>query len=105
MKIDSVAVIGTGFIGTVHVEAIRRTGKHVKGVLSSSAQSSQRGAAKLNVETAYSSIEEICGDDEITVVHVTSPNALHAPHVEKLIAAGKHVICEKPLAPLGKSEY
>ena len=98
MKIDSVAVIGTGFIGTVHVEAIRRTGKHVKGVLSSSAQSSQRAATKLNVATAYSSMEEICGDDEITVVHVTSPNALHAPHVEKLITAGKHVICEKPLA-------
>ena len=53
MKIDSVAVIGTGFIGTVHVEAIRRTGKHVKGVLSSSAESSQRAATKLNVATAY----------------------------------------------------
>ena len=98
MKINSVAVIGTGFIGTVHVEAIRRTGNQVKGVLSGSVASSKAGASKLKLETAYQSMDEICQDRDISIVHVTSPNALHAPQVKQLIAAGKHVICEKPLA-------
>lgn len=98
MSINAVAVIGTGFIGTVHVEAIRRTGNHVKGVLSGSEKSTVLASEKLKLGKAYKSIEEICGDSDISVVHVTSPNALHLEQVEKLIAAGKHVVCEKPLA-------
>lgn len=98
MKIKSVAVIGTGFIGTVHIEAIRRTGNVVKGVMAGSATSSKAGADKNKVSVAYNSVEDICNDSEITVVHVTSPNALHFDQVSKLVAAGKHVICEKPLA-------
>ena len=98
MKIKSVAVIGSGFIGTVHIEAIRRTGNHVKGLLAGSIESTKNGATKNRVEVGYSSIEDICNDADISVVHVTSPNALHFDQVSKLIAAGKHVICEKPLA-------
>ncbi|NBU93319.1 MAG: gfo/Idh/MocA family oxidoreductase, partial [Actinobacteria bacterium] len=49
MKINSAAVIGTGFIGTVHVESIRRTGVKVKGVLSGSTESTKRGAENLKV--------------------------------------------------------
>jgi predicted dehydrogenase len=98
MAINAVAVIGTGFIGAVHVEAIRRTGNQVKGVLSSSEKSTVEAAQKLTVSKAYSSVAEICADDDISVVHVTSPNSLHVEQVEEIIAAGKHVICEKPLA-------
>lgn len=102
MKIKSTAVIGTGFIGTVHVESIRRCGVKVKGVLSGSSQSTKAGADKLLVEKAYASVEEICQDSDITVVHVTSPNSLHYSQVKLLLAAGKHVICEKPLALTAK---
>ncbi|MEN9736007.1 MAG: hypothetical protein RL129_717 [Actinomycetota bacterium] len=98
MKIKSAAVIGTGFIGTVHIEGIRRTGNVVKGVMAGSATSSKAGALKNKVSVAYGSIEDICNDTDVTVVHVTSPNALHFEQVSKLISAGKHVICEKPLA-------
>jgi predicted dehydrogenase len=98
MKINSAAVIGTGFIGTVHVESIRRTGVVVKGVLSGSTESTKRGAENLKVNTAYSTISDICNDNDVTVVHVTSPNSLHYPQVKELLAAGKHVVCEKPLA-------
>ena len=98
MKISSAAVIGTGFIGTVHVESIRRTGVEVKGVLSGSAESTKRGAENLSVKTQYQSVAEIAADKDVTVVHVTSPNALHYPQVKELMTAGKHVICEKPLA-------
>ena len=102
MKINTVAVIGTGFIGTVHVESIRRTGVSVKGVLSGSAESTRRGAENLSVSTQYKSVQEICNDKDVTVVHVTSPNALHHLQVKELMAAGKHIICEKPLALTAK---
>ena len=82
MKINSAAVIGTGFIGTVHVESIRRTGVEVKGVLSGSAESTKRGAENLSVKTQYQSVAEIAADKDVTVVHVTSPNALHHPQVK-----------------------
>ena len=92
------AVIGSGFIGTVHMEAIRRMGCDVKGVLASNSESTARGTQKLKLRHAYSNIEEICADPDIDVVHVTSPNALHFPQVMALLQAKKHVMCEKPLA-------
>jgi len=98
MKINSAAVIGTGFIGTVHVESIRRTGVQVKGVLAGNTQSTKAGATKLQVDTAYESLDQICDDKDVSVVHVTSPNALHYEQVKHLLTAGKHVVCEKPLA-------
>jgi predicted dehydrogenase len=93
----SSAVIGTGFIGTVHIEALRRIGVHVAGILESSPDLGQRRAADLGVGKAYASLEELLADD-VQVVHVTSPNELHHPQVRQILAAGKHVVCEKPLA-------
>ncbi len=98
MRINSAAVIGTGFIGTVHVESIRRTGVHVKGVLAGNPESTKSGARKLLVDHAYGSLSQICDDKDVTVVHVTSPNALHYSQVKDLLSAGKHIVCEKPLA-------
>jgi predicted dehydrogenase len=98
MQIRAAAVVGTGFIGTVHVEAIRRTGIHVKGVLAGSTASTEQAKTKLRLEKAYSSIAEICADPDITVIHVTSPNELHFSQVSDILLAGKHVLCEKPLA-------
>jgi predicted dehydrogenase len=98
MQIRAAAVVGTGFIGTVHVEAIRRTGIHVKGVLAGSTASTEQAKTRLRLEKAYGSISEICADPDITVVHVTSPNELHFSQVSEIMLAGKHVLCEKPLA-------
>jgi len=81
MKINSAAVIGTGFIGTVHVESIRRTSVQVKGVLAGNTQSTKAGAKKLQVDKAYESLDQICEDKDVSVVHVTSPNALHYEQV------------------------
>ena len=92
------AVIGTGFIGTVHVEALRRIGVNVRGVLGSTPE---RGAARANVlgvPRAYDSIDDLLDDPGVEVVHVTSPNDLHLPHAKAALAAGRHVVCEKPLA-------
>jgi predicted dehydrogenase len=92
------AVIGTGFIGTVHVEALRRIGVQVRGVLGSTPERGQARADALGVARAYGSLDELLDDPSVHVVHVTSPNHLHVPQTERILASGRHVVCEKPLA-------
>jgi predicted dehydrogenase len=92
------AVIGTGFIGTVHVEALRRIGVDVRGVLGSNPQRGRERASALGVARAYESLDELLDDEAVDVVHVTSPNHLHAPQSKAVLAAGRHIVCEKPLA-------
>ena len=92
------AVIGSGFIGTVHIEALRRIGVSVRGLLGSSPQSGAERAALLGVGRAYADLDELLADESVEVVHVTSPNHLHFEQVKAILAAGRHVICEKPLA-------
>jgi predicted dehydrogenase len=92
------AVIGSGFIGTVHVEALRRLGVTVHGILGSSHERASARAARLGVPLAYGSLDELLADPAVEVVHVTSPNHLHHPQVKAILAAGRHVVCEKPLA-------
>jgi predicted dehydrogenase len=91
------AVVGTGFIGVVHVEALRRLGVQVHGVVGSShARAAERSTA-LNLPPAYESFEAMLADSRVDVVHITSPNYLHYPQAKTALAAGKHVVCEKPL--------
>ncbi|MGD1888168.1 MAG: Gfo/Idh/MocA family protein [Cohaesibacteraceae bacterium] len=92
------AVIGTGFIGTVHTQALRRLGVDVRGVLGSSQERGRARAAEIGVAHAYATLEDLLADDTVDVVHVTSPNHAHYSQVKAILAAGKHVICEKPLA-------
>lgn len=93
-----VAVIGTGFIGTVHIGALRRLGVRLTGVLGSSVDRGAERAEALGVSCAYVSLEELLADPAVDAVHVTSPNHAHYEQVKAILAAGKHVICEKPLA-------
>lgn len=92
------AVIGTGFIGPVHVEALIRAGVRVAGILGSSVDKSQRAARDLGLPVAYQSVAEILADDSVDVVHITSPNRYHFEQASQALNAGKHVLCEKPLA-------
>jgi len=92
------AVIGSGFIGTVHVEALRRLGVPVLGLLGSTPERTADHAARLGIPRVYRSLDELLDDDRVEVVHVTSPNSLHFPQVKAILAAGRHVVCEKPLA-------
>ena len=91
-------VIGTGFIGTVHVEALRRIGVQVRGVLGSTPERGAARADALGVARAYPSLAALLDDPTVHVVHVTSPNDLHVSQARDILAAGKHVVCEKPLA-------
>jgi predicted dehydrogenase len=92
------AVIGTGFIGTVHVEQLRRIGVRVRGVLGSSPERGEARADALGVDRAYPSLAALLDDAAVDVVHVTSPNHLHVPQARQILQAGRHVVCEKPLA-------
>lgn len=98
MVTHSAAVIGVGFIGVAHVEAMRRLGIDVVGVLGSTPERARAKAAAMDVDRVYSDIAELASDPAVDVVHVTSPNAAHYEQCRAIIAAGKHVVCEKPLA-------
>lgn len=92
------AVIGTGFIGTVHIEALRRLGINVVGLMGSSPQRAGERARTLGVAKVYGDLSELLDDPAVQVVHVTSPNQFHHSQVKQILAAGRHVVCEKPLA-------
>jgi len=91
-----VAILGAGMIGAVHRRAALLAGAQVVGVLASSPESSRRAAAEWGV-APLESLDELAALAP-DVVHVCSPNGLHVEHVEAALAAGAHVICEKPLS-------
>ena len=92
------AVVGTGFIGAVHVEALRRLGVQVHGVVGSTRERAATRAQEIGLPPAYESFHAMLGDRRVEVVHITSPNHLHHEHAKAALQAGKHVVCEKPLA-------
>jgi predicted dehydrogenase len=92
------AVVGTGFIGPVHVEALRRLGIRVAGILGSSPEKSEVAAARLGLPRGYPSMTELLADRDVDVVHLCSPNRHHHGQVLACLDADKHVVCEKPLA-------
>ena len=92
------AVIGAGFVGRAHIESLRRQGIPVVGVLGSSRDRAAESARALRIDRAYSSLDELAKDKEVDVVHICTPNHLHAEQTTVLMRAGKHVMCEKPLA-------
>ena len=92
------AVVGVGFIGVAHIEALRRIGVDVKGVVGSSPDRARAKAASAGLPQAYESLDALLADPEVDAVHIASPNHVHAGQVRSVLDAGKHVICEKPLA-------
>jgi predicted dehydrogenase len=93
-----VAIVGGGFMARVHSRAARAAGANLVGVVSSSAEHSVQAAAELGAARAYASLDELLADAAVQVVHVCTPNVLHVPQALAAIRAGKHVVCEKPLA-------
>ncbi|MDX2037064.1 MAG: Gfo/Idh/MocA family oxidoreductase [Isosphaeraceae bacterium] len=94
----SVGLIGGGFIGPVHAEALRRLGVPVAGLLGSSPDRAEAAAARLGAARVYRDLEELLADPHVGIVHITSPNDAHHSQALAALAAGKHVVCEKPLA-------
>ena len=90
-------VIGTGFIGPVHIEALRRLGVQVvalcdlPGVV-------QAAASKLGIPQAFSDHHQMLRSPTVDVVHIATPTRFHCEMATAALQAGKHCICEKPLA-------
>jgi predicted dehydrogenase len=94
----SAVVVGTGFIGPVHVEGLRRAGVHVAGIVGSSPEKSQLAAEQLGLPRGYATLDDVLSDPAVDSVHLATPNRLHFAQAAAVLRAGKHVLCEKPLA-------
>jgi predicted dehydrogenase len=99
MQKIKVGIIGTGFIGPTHIEAIRRLGfVEIVGLAETSLETAEKKAAELGIPKAYGDYREMLKDSEIQVIHNCTPNHLHFSINKEIILAGKHVVSEKPLA-------
>ena len=99
MRKIKVGVIGTGFIGPVHIEALRRLGfVEVLALADISLERARAKADELCIPLAYGDYRELIANPEIEVVHLCTPNNLHYPMAREAILAGKNVVCDKPLA-------
>ena len=94
----NVGIVGTGFIGPAHLEALRRNNVRVIGLAEATAELASEKAEELGITKAYPSYEKMLADPNIHVIHLATPNYLHYPHAKAALEAGKHVVCEKPLA-------
>ena len=92
------AVVGTGFVGAQHVDALRRIGAAVEVVVASEPERARAAAALLGVDRATADWAAAVADPAVDVVHVCVPNDLHVDIGLAALAAGKHLVCEKPLA-------
>jgi predicted dehydrogenase len=91
-------IIGTGFMGSVHAAAVRAAGGTVTRVAGRSKAGAASALARLGGVAAAESPQALIESDDVDVVHICTPNATHAELASLAIAAGKAVICEKPLA-------
>lgn len=92
------AVAGMGFVGRIHARSARLAGAVLVGVSASSPERAVAAAADVGAERPFASAEELISAEDVDLVHICTPNHLHVPLAEAALAAGKHVICEKPLA-------
>jgi predicted dehydrogenase len=93
-----VGIVGAGFVGRVHAHSARLAGARIAGVAASTPDRGTVARDELGAEQGFASAEELVRSDEIDVVHICAPNNLHVPLALAAIEAGKHVICEKPVA-------
>ena len=98
MKKLRTAVLGTGFMGKVHTEQIRRLGNvEVAAVASIDEATAKAFADSVNVPESTGDYTKLLADPTIDAVHIVTPNALHFPMAKAALEAGKAVLCEKPL--------
>jgi len=92
-------IVGAGFVGPHHVDAVRRLGYvDIVAVAGSSQASADKKAEAIGARKAYGGYEALLNDPDVQVVHNATPNYLHYPVNAAAIAKGKHVVSDKPLA-------
>lgn len=99
MKKIGMGLVGPGFVAAHHIDAVRRLGDvDIVAIAGSSQQSAEKKAREYKVDRAYGDYRDLIADPDISVIHNTTPNYLHLPVTMAALAAGKHVISDKPLA-------
>jgi predicted dehydrogenase len=97
-QIIKAAIVGTGFIGPAHLEALRRIPYvEVTALVEVNQELADEKAKLLGIPNAYT-FDDMLKQSDIDVVHICTPNFLHFAQAKAVLLAGKHVICEKPLA-------
>jgi predicted dehydrogenase len=91
-------VIGTGFIGPAHVEALKRLGVNVVGIFDVVQEKARQEVERFGLEKVYGSFDEVLSDEGVDVIHITTPNRFHYEMARTALNADKNVLCEKPLA-------
>jgi predicted dehydrogenase len=98
MKRLKAAVFGAGFVGRVHIEGIRRLGNvEVAALADNTDERARELSDQLSIPKSSGDYRRVLEDPSIDAVHICTPNALHRPMALDALAAGKHVVCEKPL--------
>jgi predicted dehydrogenase len=98
MKKIKTAIVGTGFMGKVHAENVRRLGNvEIAAVVGSRPETAAKFAEAMSIPFATSNLDDVLKNDEIAAVHICTPNADHYPQSLAAIEAGKAVLCEKPM--------
>ena len=93
------AIIGTGFMGRVHLETICRLGVvEVVALVTADLDQAHRVAKEYGVDKVETDYRKVLEDPEVQVVHICTPTAMHERMVKDALEAGKHVLSEKPLA-------
>ncbi|GHU78885.1 dehydrogenase [Clostridia bacterium] len=97
-KLLKVGIIGTGFIGPVHVEAARRTGQaEVTALVEKDEKTAVEKAELLGIPLYFADYKAMLARPDIDIVHICSPNSFHYQMSKDALLSGKHVVCEKPL--------
>src|SRR5581483_3914738 len=98
-KVWKTAVFGSGFMGRVHLEGIRRLGNvEIAAIASGQGEVAKQLAAQFSVPRVESDYRKVLEDRSIEAVHICTANGKHFPMAQDAMNAGKHVVCEKPLA-------
>lgn len=89
-------------MGAVHAEALKRLHLNVIGIQGSSPEKSRAAAAELQIPRSYNDYQDLISDPDVDAIHITTPNRHHFPMAIAGLEAGKHILCEKPLAMTSK---
>lgn len=99
MKTVRIGLVGSGFVSTIHAEAIKRVpGAEIFAVVSPTGDHARQFARKHGIPHAFNDLDRFLAVSELDMVVIGCPNDLHCHVTERAAAAGKHVVCEKPLA-------
>jgi predicted dehydrogenase len=99
MKKLRTAIIGMGYIGASHIDAVRRIAEcELYAVADANSELARKKAELYGVPRCYDSVEALLADPDIEVVHNCTPNNLHTAVNKAVISSGRHLLSEKPLA-------